>query len=568
MKPVVFTNRIKIEPIDLLLFLIGIAVIYGLLSAAKGFTLESSYQPTLSLSFWMIPYYAWLSILRQAFAFLLSLAFSIGFGYLASHNRLAENLLVPLLDIMQSIPLISFLPVFVLSFTHIFPFERIGLEIACILLIFTSQVWNMAFSVYGSMKSIPRDLREAGELFQFSRFFRFYFIEIPHCIIGLVWNSMMSIAGGWFFLMVSEMFVLSGRDFRLPGIGSYLMLAANQGNIPALLAGLTMIILIIVITDQLVWRPLIAWSHRFKTELKEEESDSQESTILVYIQRSRILLWYQKKLNDWINKFIPTQSRLCTPTHSASKRTDLFIKMLVIGLLSLFAVFGLYFLEKILWHVSWKVWLTILLHNMTTFLRVSVSVMLSCLWTIPVGIAIGLNKKIARQLQPIVQICASIPATALFPVLLMMLLKIRYGLTMASLLLMMLGTQWYILFNVIAGAQSISTDLKEVSSLFGFKGWYRFKTLLLPAILPSLVTGLITATGGAWNASIVSESISFDNQVHYLHGIGSFITQSASNGSFEQLTAATLIMVVTVALMNRFVWKKLYWKSITFNEDQ
>ncbi|MCE5223434.1 ABC transporter permease subunit [bacterium] len=569
MKPVVFTNRIRIEPVDMFLFLIGIALIYGLLSAAKGFSLESTYQPTISLSFWMIPYYAWLSVLRQILAFILSLAFSIGFGYFASHNKVAENLLVPLLDIMQSIPLISFLPVFVLSLISIFPFERVGLEIACILLIFTSQVWNMAFSVYGSMKSIPRDLREAGELFQFNRFFCFYFIEIPHCIIGLVWNSMMSVAGGWFFLMVSEMFVLSGRDFRLPGIGSYLMLAANQGNIPALLAGLGMIILIIVITDQLIWRPLIAWSHRFKTELKEEEADVQESLLLVYIQRSRILLWYQKKLNDWIiNRFVPTQKKPVKIRPLPSKQTGLLLKILLYSVLSILAAIGLFSLFKILYNVSWRDWLSIILHDLVTFLRVGVSVILSCLWTVPVGIAIGMNKKISKRLQPLVQIFASVPATALFPVLLMVLLRIRFGLTLASLFLMMLGTQWYILFNVIAGAQSISTDLKEVSALFGFKGWFRFKTLLLPAILPSLVTGLITATGGAWNASIVSESISFNEQVYHLYGIGSFISLSASKGAFEQLTAATLVMVVTVVVMNRFVWKKLYWKSIAFNEDQ
>lgn len=569
MKVISFTNRIKIEPVDVVLFFIGLALVYGLVSAAQGFEIESSYEPTISLSLWRIPYYAWLSILRQLFAFILSLAFSIGFGYLASHNKTAENILIPILDIMQSIPLISFLPVFVLSLIRLFPIERLGLEIACILLIFTSQVWNMAFSVYGSMKSTPRDMREAGELFQFNRFFRFYFIEMPHCVIGLVWNSMMSVAGGWFFLMASEMFVLSGRDFRLPGIGSYLMTAANKGNMTALFSGLAMIILIIIATDQLIWRPLIAWSHRFKTELKEEESDTQESVLLIIIQRSRILFWYQQRLNDWVSRrMLSTQIKPTKKKVENSISSNRWSQYLIVVLFGILATIGLIVLIRMIIHLHWKDWLNILLHDIATFLRVGLSVSLSCLWTVPVGIAIGLNKKISSRLQPIVQIFASIPATALFPVLLMLLLNFRFGLPFASLVLMMLGTQWYILFNVIAGTQSISTDMKEVSSLFGFKGWYRFKTLLLPAILPSLVTGLITATGGAWNASIVSESISFDQKVYHLFGIGSFINKSASAGQFEQLTAATLIMVLTVVFMNRFVWKKLYWRSITFNEDQ
>jgi len=379
----------------------------------------------------------------------------------------------------------------------------------------------------------------------------------------------MSVAGGWFFLMASEMFVLSGRDFRLPGIGSYLMTAANRGNMTALFSGLAMIILIIIATDQLIWRPLIAWSHRFKTELKEEESETQESALLIIIQRSRILFWYQQKLNDWVSRrMLSSQIKPNKKRVESSVSSHRWSQFLIAVLFGILAITGLIVLIRMIIHLHWKDWLNILLHDIATFLRVGLSVSLSCLWTVPVGIAIGMNKKTSSRLQPIVQIFASIPATALFPVLLMLLLNFRFGLPIASLVLMMLGTQWYILFNVIAGTQSISTDMKEVSSLFGFKGWYRFKTLLLPAILPSLVTGLITATGGAWNASIVSESISFDQKVYHLFGIGSLINQSASAGQFEQLTAATLIMVLTVVFLNRFVWKKLYWRSITFNEDQ
>jgi NitT/TauT family transport system permease protein len=552
-------KRIGIEPIDIFIFLFVFAFLYGLIHASQGITFEHTYNPTISLSPMALPFYAWLSILRQLFAFGLSLIFAVIYGYVASHNRKAEGFMIPLLDIMQSIPLISFLPIFVLSLIRIFPVERIGIEIACILLIFTSQSWNMAFSVYGSMKSIPKDYNEAGSIFRFTKSFKFWFIELPNSVIGLVWNSMMSVAGGWFFLMASEMFVLGGRDFRLPGLGSYLMLAAIKGDTKAIFLGLSVIIGIIVLVDQLVWRPLIAWSQRFKHELNEEE-DPPRSFLLTQFRRSKLL----DTTNKWSDRILqritkPGLIKPFIPEEISSKKKNDWILSVVMVLIGIFAT---YEFIRLLSGVRAGEWLTVFGFDILTFLRVTLAVVLSCLWTVPVGIAIGMNKKLSNRLQPIVQIFASVPATAVFPIILLTLIQLRGGLFLASLLLMMLGTQWYILFNVIAGAQSIPTDLKEASTVFHLSGWKKFRTLLLPSIMPSLVTGLITATGGAWNASIVSEYISFNEKVYIVPGIGSLISQSANKGNFSLLAAGTFIMVITVIIINRFIWRKMYWKSI------
>jgi len=552
-------KRIGIEPIDVFIFLFVFAFLYGLIHASQGIEFEHTYNPTISLSPLALPYYAWLSILRQVIAFGLSLVFAVSYGYIASHYKRAEAFMIPLLDIMQSIPLISFLPIFVLSLIRIFPIERLGIEIACILLIFTSQSWNMAFSVYGSMKAIPKDYNEAGSIFRFNNSFKFWFIELPNSVIGLVWNSMMSVAGGWFFLMASEMFVLGGRDFRLPGLGSYLMSAAVAGDTRAILLGLLVIIGIIVVVDQLVWRPLIAWSQRFKLELNEEE-DPPQSFLLTQFRRSKIVDFTNKWSDRMLNKL--TKPGIVQPSDhleskSNKKREWVLYTFLIVG-----GLFATYEFIRLLSGVQAKEWLTVIGFDLLTFLRVMLAVILSCLWTIPVGISIGMNKKLSNKLQPLVQIFASVPATAVFPIILLTLIQLRGGLFIASLLLMMLGTQWYILFNVIAGAQSIPTNLKEASTIFHLSGWFKFRMLLLPSILPSLVTGLITATGGAWNASIVSEYITFKDKTHMVPGVGSLISNAANQGNYSLLAAGTFVMVITVIIINRFIWRKMYWKSI------
>lgn len=558
-----FTKKNNIEPVDIFIVLIILSFIYGLIKAGAGIGKEISYSPQISLIASNLPFYAWLSILRQLAAFAISVVFSIVYGYIASHHKKAEAIMIPLLDVMQSIPLLSFLPIFVISLINIFPSERLGLELACILLIFTSQVWNMAFSVYGSMKSVPREFKEVANIFNFNKFLRFFYVELPASMIGFVWNSMMSLAGGWFFLMASEMFVLGGEDFRLPGIGSYLQLAAMEGNIQAILMGLGTIIVIIVLIDQLIWRPLIAWAQKFKTELKEEEVPT--STLLVQLNRSKIIKVISNSWNNMIDGITIKQlnKKNVKPTTQVQKKQKFsYTSIIIYSLLILCIGYGSIMFFALTKNLVVGSWLNILFSDFLTLLRVISAVFISLIWTVPLGVAIGLNKKLANKLEPIVQIFASIPATAIFPIIVMWLINSRGGINLASIVLMLLGTQWYILFNVIAGAQSIPTDLKEVSDIFRFRKLDKWKVLILPAIMPQLVIGLITATGGAWNASIVSEYVEFRGKIYKANGIGSLINIATSKGDYALLAGSTLIMIITVVLINRYVWRKIYWKSI------
>ncbi|HOJ16692.1 MAG TPA: ABC transporter permease subunit [Caldisericia bacterium] len=558
-----FTKKNNIEPVDIFIVLIILSFIYGLIRAGAGIGKEISYSPQIFLTASNLPFYAWLSILRQLAAFAISVVFSIVYGYIASHYKKAEAIMIPLLDVMQSIPLLSFLPIFVISLITIFPNERLGLELACILLIFTSQVWNMAFSVYGSMKAIPKEYNEVANIFNFNKFLRFFYVELPASMIGFVWNSMMSVAGGWFFLMASEMFVLGGKDFRLPGIGSYLQLAAIEGNTQAILMGLGTIIIIIVLIDQLIWRPLIAWAQKFKTELKEEEVPT--STLLVQLNRSKIIKVISNSWNNMIDGITIKQLKKkdARPSLQTQKKQKFsFTSIIIYSLLILCVGYGSIMFFALTKNLKVDNWLNIVLADFFTLLRVVTAVFISLIWTVPLGVAIGLNKKLANKLEPIVQIFASIPATAVFPIIVMWLINSRGGINLASIVLMLLGTQWYILFNVIAGAQSIPTDLKEVSKIFKFRKLDKWRVLILPAIMPQLIIGLITATGGAWNASIVSEYVEFRGKIYNANGIGSLINIATSKGDYSLLAGSTLIMIITVVLINRYIWRKIYWKSI------
>jgi len=558
-----FIRKNNIEPVDIFIVLIILSFIYGLIRAGAGIGKEISYSPQIFLTASNLPFYAWLSILRQLAAFAISVVFSIVYGYIASHYKKAEAIMIPLLDVMQSIPLLSFLPIFVISLINIFPNERLGLELACILLIFTSQVWNMAFSVYGSMKAIPKEYNEVANIFNFNKFLKFFYVELPASMIGFVWNSMMSVAGGWFFLMASEMFVLGGKDFRLPGIGSYLQLAAIEGNTQAILMGLGTIIIIIVLIDQLIWRPLIAWAQKFKTELKEEEVPT--STLLVQLNRSKIIKVISNSWNNMIDGITIKQLKKkdAIPSLQTQKKQKFsFTSIIIYSLLILCVGYGSIMFFALTKNLKVDNWLNIVLADFFTLLRVVTAVFISLIWTVPLGVAIGLNKKLANKLEPIVQIFASIPATAVFPIIVMWLINSRGGINLASIVLMLLGTQWYILFNVIAGAQSIPTDLKEVSKIFKFRKLDKWRVLILPAIMPQLIIGLITATGGAWNASIVSEYVEFRGKIYNANGIGSLINIATSKGDYSLLAGSTLIMIITVVLINRYIWRKIYWKSI------
>jgi len=551
-------KRIKISIIDIGIILFLSAFIYGIISTAKDWGEIPVYALNISLSPVNLPYYAWLSVLRQFLAYLLSLGFSITYGYVASHNKRLEPIMISLLDILQSVPVLSFMPGVILGLMALFPYGRVGIELGSIVLIFTGQVWNMAFSVYSSMSSLPREFREASEIFNLTPLQRFLYVELPYSTIGLVWNSMMSVAGGWFFLMACEMFTLGERDFRLPGLGSYLQLAAIEGDTEAVLMGLATMIAIIVIIDQLVWRPLIAWSQKFKVELATEEI-IPTSIVLTVIERSTLILKIGGVINTLMEKISAGFSRT-TPRKSRGKSPFIFIlRIIIIGILALILGYASIRLFLLISGIPVNKWGEIMINDLFTLFRVSIAVVLSILWTLPLGVFIGTNPRLSSVMQPLVQILASIPATAVFPIILMWLLSMRGGLSIASILLMLLGTQWYLLFNIIAGAMSIPADLKEAADVFQLKGVERWRKLIIPAVLPYLVTGGITATGGAWNASIVSEYVHFRGQILTVRGLGAMISSSADKGDISLLAGSTIVMIITVTLINRFFWRRLYW---------
>src|SRR5215472_8714616 len=544
---------------DLPVFAVGVAILYSVVTFARYWSGPLTPQVDINLHARALPLYALYSVLRISTAYFLSLAFTLIYGYIAAYNRRAERFMVPLLDVLQSIPVLSFLPGVMLAMVALFPRRQLGIELGSILLIFTGQVWNMAFSFYSSLKSIPTEMREAAQLYRFSWWQRFTQMELPFSVIGLVWNSMMSVAGGWFFLMVCEMFVLGKRDFRLPGLGSYLQTAADEGNVRAILYGLITMVTVIVLTDQLLWRPVVAWAQKFKFETVEA-SDSAHSPVLTLIRRSRIVALFSRRTVEPMRETIALHFARKHDVHPAAQPASLrrWLPWMLVAAGAALTAYLLFRGVLLLTGLSRPEFLEILKGLVATFLRVAVALALGTLWTVPAGVAIGTNPKLARIAQPLAQIAASVPATALFPVVLLALIRAGGGLGIRSILLMLLGTQWYLLFNVIAGATAIPTELVEACEIFRFSRWERWKTLILPAIFPYLITALVTASGGAWNASIIAEYFHLRGTTYSTIGLGALVSEASDTGNTRLLFAATIFMAGTVVLVNRLLWRRMY----------
>jgi NitT/TauT family transport system permease protein len=549
--------------IDIAVFFFVFAVIFGIYSIGRSWLGPVKVEAEISQNPRSLPLYAMYSLVRILVAYAISLVFALAYGYVAAKSKRAEMVLIPLLDILQSIPVLSFLPGVMLAMVALFPSRQLGVELGSIILIFTGQVWNIAFSFYSSLKTVPRDLREAAIIYRFSRWQRFLELDLPFSTIGLVWNSMMSVAGGWFFLMACEMFVLGDKDFRLPGLGSYLQTAASNGNTRALLWGVGAMVAVIVLMDQLIWRPVITWADKFKFE-QVESSGGANHSLLNFIRRESFLIrMYRRILHpvvDWMTLKFASGARRAAETFAAQQgaRPRRWIGWVFAGLGAMVLVYGVYRTTRELAQLHRADYFELLRSAGITFLRVNLALLIGAVWTIPVGVAIGFSPRFARLMQPLVQLAASIPATALFPVILLFLIKLRGGIEIAAMLLMLLGTQWYILFNVIAGAMAIPTDLKEVAQIFRFDAFDRWRHLILPGIFPYLVTGLVTASGGAWNASIVAEYFHFQGRIVKAPGLGSTISSASDAGHFNVLLASTLIMATVVVLINRLVWRRLY----------
>jgi len=540
------------------------AFIYALVTVAHEWRAPLLQVPEIHLEARYLPLYTLLSLARGVIAYGVSFVFTMVYGYTMARVAGAERVMLPLLDILQSIPVLGFLPGFVLGLVHLFPDRNIGLEIASVLMIFTGQVWNMTFSFYSSLKSVPPELVAVARLARMSWWERFFRLDLSFSATGLLWNSMMSMAGGWFFLMVSEAFVLGEHDFRLPGLGSYMSLAIERGDGGAQLLGVLAMLGMIVFVDQVVWRPLVAWSHKFTDE---EPANASPSWVWERVRRSR--LWRMGTQSLALVRRWPSRSAMAPATSVGKSGSGPLavarcsIKWLLLCTLGSGVLLGVAKYLHLLMTLTGSDWLELFHSTAATFTRVVTAVALASLWTIPVGVLVGRHPRWSHALQPIIQMAASFPAPMIFPVVVGLMLSLGIGLGMSSVMLLLLGTQWYILFNVIAGSSAIPRELWEVSELSRFSWWHRWQQLILPAIFPSLLTGWITAMGGAWNASIVAEYMKFRGQTLMTTGLGAAISQATERGQFQILAAAVGIMAVTVVGFNRLVWRPLSHRAQT-----
>jgi NitT/TauT family transport system permease protein len=558
-----YARRKPFAMADIALLLGTFALIYIVAKVGSGFFAAfrpPMVAPSVDLNPAMLPYYAARSTLRMFIALGVSVLFTFAYGHAAAKSAIAERILVPLLDILQSVPVLAFLSVTVTFFISLFPGSLLGLEFACIFAIFTGQAWNMTFSFYNSLITLPKELDEAATVFRFSKWRRFVSLEVPASMIGLVWNGMMSFGGGWFFLAVSEAITVLGRTYILPGIGSYVAKAIEKQNVPALGWAIVAMIVVIVLVDQLFWRPIVAWAEKFRMDRSSAQVKAT-SWVLDLIRAAKLphaLGRYWRRLQRKLPKFkTPARPHWLVLRHRQRFKinTDL-VSGIFLGAMTVVGVFlgtGFVHKEVQLSEIGVAFGLGVL-----TLLRVLFLLVISCIVWVPVGVAIGFNPRLARIAQPIVQICASFPANFLFPAATILFLRTGVSLNFGSILLMALGAQWYILFNTIAGASAVPNDLREMAATMRLKGVLMWKRVTLPAIFPFLVTGAITASGGAWNASIVSEVVSWGNTTLTASGLGAYIKSATDKGDWPRIVLGVGLMSVFVVAFNRLFWRRLY----------
>ncbi|BCX06060.1 MAG: ABC transporter permease [Candidatus Roseilinea sp.] len=516
----------------------------------------------ISLEIIHLPYYLARSTLRMFIALGFSLLFTFTYGYIAAHSPRAERVLIPLLDILQSVPVLGFLSVTITFFITLFRGSLLGLEAASIFAIFTSQVWNMTFSFYHSLRTIPREQQEMARMFRLSRWHYFTRVEAPNAMIGLTWNTMMSFGGGWFFVAASEAISVLNQDYRLPGIGAYVTEAIDQQNFGALIAAIVAMAIMIVLVDQFVWRPLIAWSQKFRNE-QSEASETPTSWVLDLWRAARLPTLVGHALRpagEFVNRAL-SGSLAAKPAQMGSARVKApaWVDVLYNGLLIALAVGGaLILIRFILGEVGVAEVGSTFLLGVVTMLRVIVLTALSTLIWAPIGVAIGFNPRLARLIQPVAQFLSAFPANFLFPFVTFALIATGVSLNVGSILLMSLGAQWYVLFNIIAGAQTIPSDLREMAANMGLRGWKLWRRLIIPGIFSAWVTGGITASGGAWNASIVAEVVSWGDTTLVATGLGAYIAQATEVGDWPRIALGVGMMALFVVAFNRLLWRRLY----------
>lgn len=562
-----FANRENVSRFinrwDVLLLILVFAVLFFLGWAGTQMAVPYALGEPLSISLdpLKLPFYALRTVLRMFIALLFSILFTFVIGSLAAKNRRAEQIIIPAIDILQSVPVLSFLAITITGFIHLFPSSLLGPECASIFVIFTAQVWNITFSFYQSLKMVPPDLREVAAVFQLSAWQCFWKVEVPFSMPGLLWNMMMSMSASWFFVVLSEAISVSHQDIRLPGVGSYIELAIEQRDLLAVGYAILTMVVVIFLYDQILFRPLIAWSEKFKMEQTPDEEEYQ-SWLIDLIRSTRLLKRFNlgsTLLKDWFMNarwFSQQGPKIAKEIDfTRQKHRDWFWNILV--LLSIVGG-GYLLLHYILAVVDAREIAHVFLLGAATGTRVIVLIILSSMVWIPVGVWVGMRPRWAQKIQPVIQFFAAFPANLFYPLFVIAIVRFHLSVEVWVTPLMILGTQWYILFNVIAGASMIPRELCLAADNFGVKGWQWWRRLALPGVFPFYITGAITAAGGAWNASIVAEWVSWGSTTLQATGLGEYIHANTIAGDFPKIALGTSMMCIYVLVFNHLIWRPLY----------
>ena len=556
-------RRPAFRPLDVLVWLGVFAILYGLLKVGQAVTkpISPTAIPTsVSLDVADLPYYAMRSLVRMFVALGISLVFTFCYATAAARMRRTEKVLIPVLDILQSVPILGFLSITVVLFISLFPHSELGLECASIFAIFTSMAWNMTFAFYYSLVSQPAQLDEASRVMRLTKWQRFWKLDVPSGMIPLVWNGMMSFGGAWFFLAASETITVSNNTYALPGVGSFAATAIQRGDMTGVLEAIATMLVLVLGVNFLFWRPLVAWSERFRTE-ESSAVDRQRSMVLDSLRRSNVprlagkpLRPVGRALDRWTRPFGLAEHPL-TPAESRQRVGDVVFAVVISAVVVFGAWRALVYIQSTIGLGSFG---RAFLLGAATFGRVILVIVFSTLIWVPIGVWIGMNPRVAKYAQPVVVILASFPANLLFPLAVTVFIALHVSLNVGGILLMALGAQWYILFNVIAGASSIPTELREAMDSFGVPRRQRWRQLILPGIFSSFVTGGITAAGGAWNASIVAEVVYYGSHHLVAVGLGAYIAEATKIGNFPKILVGVIVMSIYVVGINRLVWRRLY----------
>jgi len=545
---------------------IALSLIFGLFvliaHGSRGMVvpLPSADTAPITLDYAYLPYYALRTTLRMFLALAASLVFTLTYATVAAKSRRAEMVLIPLLDVLQSVPILGFLSFTVTFFLGLFPGSVLGAELAAIFAIFTSQAWNMAFSFYQSLRTVPSDLAEVSAGFRLSPWQKFWQLETPFALPGLIYNMMMSMSGGWFFVVAAEAITVGDTTIKLPGIGSYLAVAIDRRRLDAVLAAVVTVLVVILLYDQLIFRPIVTFADKFRVELSASQSQSR-SWVLSLLKRT---LWVRRLVApfdaafEWFTSLRIDLPRFGSgrPASPAASRTIDVAWMVVVALVAAYAAWQT--VQYVSTALGWDDVLAAIGLTLLTMLRVIVLLAIATLVWVPISVWIGLRPAVAERIQPAAQFLAAFPANVVFPIAVVGILTFHLDPDIWLSALIIFGTQWYIVFNVIAGASAFPNDLREAASNFKIKGWTWWRSVILPGIFPYYVTGALTASGGSWNAAIVAEYVKWGDDKVSAHGIGAYIAKATESGDFPRIVLGVAVMSVMVILYNRLLWRPLF----------